>query len=58
MTKACDRGLPLDLKLHELSMHHFIVDNYWFEVSELVLKLAFLVFATKEVDTVLNRVRL
>ena len=54
MTKACDRGQALNFKLHELSMDHFIVDNYRFEVPELVLKLAFCVLATKEVYTVLN----
>lgn len=58
MTKPCNRRLPLDFKLHKLSVHHFIVDDYWFKVPELVLKLAFLVLATKEVYAFLNCVRL
>ncbi len=39
-------------------MDYFTIDDNWFEVSELVLELTFLVFASKEVDAVLDRIRL
>ena len=43
---------------YELSVHNFVIDDDRLEVSQLVLKLSFLIFAAKEVDTVQNRVRL
>ncbi len=58
MAKPGGRGCALDLKLHKFSMDHFAIDDNWFEVSKLVLELTFLVFASKEVDAVLDGVRL
>ena len=58
MPKARHRSLTLGLELRELTMHNLAVDDDWFEVAELILALALLVPATKEVDALLNRVTL
>ena len=39
-------------------MHDFTVDDHWLEVSKLVLKFSLLIFASEEVDTILDCITL
>ena len=58
MAKSWYWRRPLALYLHEFTMNHLAIDNYWFEVAELVLEFSLRIFTSKEVNTILNRVAL
>ena len=58
MTETCGWGRTLNFELDELTVNHFAINYDWLEVSQLVLELSFLVFASKEVDTLEDCVRL
>ena len=58
MTKPWYWRRPLALYLYEFAMNHLAIDNYRFEVAELILEFSLRIFTSKEVNTILNRVAL
>ena len=58
MTEASDWRCSLNLQLSEFTMHDFSVDDDGLEVPQFVLQLTFLILASKEVNSFLNRVAL
>lgn len=58
MAKSGHWRHALCLNLDKLSMHDFIVNYDWLKVAQSILKLTFLVFPSKVVDSFLDSVRL
>lgn len=58
MAKTCYGGHSLTLNGDKFSMDNFAVDNDRLEIAKLVLELALLVLATKEIYSILDNITL
>ena len=54
MAKARRGRLTLTLYLNKFTMHNLTIDHHRLEISQLVLELALLILAAKEVDSLMN----
>ena len=58
MAKARRGRLTLTLYLNKFTMHNLTIDHHRLEISQLVLELALLILAAKEVDSLMHGVAL